>query len=144
MNERGRPEDLDSAVLAANEAFYRAFAARDLAAMDRIWARAVEVACLHPGWTPLLGRDAVMESWAGILGNPSAPDIRCLEAQVTTYGEVAMVICYEVVERGCLVATNLFVREQGAWKLFHHQAGPTEAKPLGAAMPGGPASKRLH
>ncbi|MFQ5786213.1 MAG: nuclear transport factor 2 family protein, partial [Alphaproteobacteria bacterium] len=27
--------------------------------------------------------------------------------------------------RGCLVATNVFVREGAAWKMVHHQAGPT-------------------
>ncbi|HEY6335991.1 MAG TPA: nuclear transport factor 2 family protein, partial [Alphaproteobacteria bacterium] len=68
----------EATVLAVNEAFYRAFADRDLTAMDKVWARVVEVACVHPGWAPLYGRDAVMESWAGILSNPSAPDIRCL------------------------------------------------------------------
>ena len=40
------------AVLAANLEFYRAFAARDLAAMDRIWARRATVLCTHPGWLP--------------------------------------------------------------------------------------------
>ena len=133
-----------AAVLAANESFYRAFAARDLAAMDRVWAHEVAVACVHPGWAPLLGRDAVMESWAGILGNPSSPNIRCLQAQASVYDEVAMVLCYEVVERGYLVATNLFVREGGGWKLFHHQAGPTTAQPADPTTPSGPVSKRLH
>lgn len=136
--------DQHAAVLAANEAFYRAFAARDLAAMDRVWAREAAVACVHPGWAPLFGRDAVMESWAGILGNPSSPNIRCLQAQASVYGEIAMVLCYEVVERGYLVATNLFVHEGGVWKLFHHQAGPTAAQPPDPGAARGPVSKRLH
>ncbi len=136
--------DEQAAVLAANEAFYRAFAARDLAAMDRVWARGVAVTCVHPGWAPLLGRETVMESWAGILGNPDSPNIRCLEAQARIYGEAAMVVCYEVVQRGYLVATNLFVREGGAWKLCHHQAGPTTGQPADPVAPTGPVSKRLH
>jgi ketosteroid isomerase-like protein len=131
------------AVLAANEAFYRAFATHDLTAMDRLWARVADIACVHPGWAPLFGRDAVMESWAGILGNPDSPNIRCLHAQATVHGEVATVVCYEAVERGYLVATNLFVREDGAWKLFHHQAGPTTAEPADPTGPGG-SSKRVH
>jgi hypothetical protein len=57
------------AVLAANLEFYRAFATRDLKAMDALWARRVPVACLHPGWTALKDRDAIIESWAGILSN---------------------------------------------------------------------------
>ncbi|MBV8937825.1 MAG: nuclear transport factor 2 family protein, partial [Alphaproteobacteria bacterium] len=53
------------AVLAANLEFYRAFAIRDLAAMDALWARQAPVACLHPGWSALKDREAIMESWAG-------------------------------------------------------------------------------
>ena len=58
------------AVLAANLEFYRAFAARDLTAMDALWARRAPVACLHPGWTALKDREAIIESWAGILVEP--------------------------------------------------------------------------
>ena len=49
------------AVLFANEAFYQAFAARDLAAMEEVWAHHCPVACIHPGWPPLHGRQAVNE-----------------------------------------------------------------------------------
>src|SRR4051812_50118399 len=49
--------------LAANAAFYSAFAASDAERMDGIWARKAQVACVHPGWEVLSGRDAVMESW---------------------------------------------------------------------------------
>ena len=45
----------EEAVLAANEAFYRAFAARDFAAMDALWAAEAPVACIHPGWDALVG-----------------------------------------------------------------------------------------
>ena len=133
--------------LAANEAFYRAFAARDLTAMGRIWAQEADSICVHPGWTPLFGRDAVMESWAGILSNPAAPRIRCIRARATVEGTVARVVCYEVIERSILVATNLFARERGEWRLFHHQAGPAgdDASVLGSAeSEAGPGSKRLH
>ena len=67
------------AVLAANLEFYRAFTTRDLAAMDAIWARQAPVACIHPGWPALADRDAVIESWRGILSNPEAPRIVCYD-----------------------------------------------------------------
>ena len=69
----------ERAVLAANAAFYRAFAERDVAAMDALWARSVPVACIHPGWQVLNGREAVMASWRGILAGVP-PAIRCSEA----------------------------------------------------------------
>lgn len=135
---------LEAAVLAANEAFYRAFAARDLVAMDRLWAQEIEVACIHPGWSPLFGRDAVMESWAGILGNPASPNIHCFQARATIYGETAMVVCYEGVGQDYLVATNFFVQEGGNWKLCHHQSGPANVSPVDSTSRSTLVSKRLH
>ena len=48
------------AVLAANRAFYRAFAERDVAGMDQIWAQTGAMVCLHPGQAPLHGRTEIM------------------------------------------------------------------------------------
>jgi ketosteroid isomerase-like protein len=111
------------AVLAANLEFYRAFTARDLAAMDALWARQSPVACLHPGWTALNHRSAIMESWEGILSNPNAPRIACFDEQVLLYGDVALVLCEEELDGGTLAASNLFVREENEWRIAHHQAG---------------------
>jgi ketosteroid isomerase-like protein len=111
------------AVLVANLEFYRAFAARDLKAMDALWARRVPVACLHPGWTALKDRDAIIESWAGILSNPDAPRIVCFEEHAFLYGDVALVLCEEELDGGTLAASNFFVREDGVWRIAHHQAG---------------------
>lgn len=113
------------AVLFANEAFYRAFAERDLAAMEGLWSQRSPVACIHPGWNPLTGRGAVMASWAGILGGEAAPKIRCLGPVAFVTGDTAFVICYELLDDGFLVATNIFVREAGVWSMVHHQAGQT-------------------
>ncbi|MGH7125410.1 MAG: nuclear transport factor 2 family protein, partial [Stellaceae bacterium] len=63
------------ALLAANLAFYRAFTAHDVAAMEHVWAAETPVLCLHPGWELLRGRGAVMESWRQILTNPEAPRV---------------------------------------------------------------------
>jgi hypothetical protein len=126
-----------TAVLFANEAFYRAFAAADLGAMDQVWAREAPVACIHPGWNALAGRRAIMESWAAIFDNPSRPKIRCQSAQAYLLGDAAFVICHEVMEQGFLIATNMFVREVEAWKMVHHQAGPSQSlPPEPAAVPG--------
>ena len=117
------------AVLFANEAFYRAFATRDLAAMGEVWARHCPVACIHPGWEPLLGREEVMRSWERILGNPESPAISCRDAHATVFGDSALVVCFEAVPGGFLIASNLFVRLGAVWKLVHHQAGPTNGQP---------------
>ena len=127
------------AVLAANLEFYRAFAVRDLAAMDAVWARRVQVGCVHPGWPALSDRDAVMESWQGILSNPEAPRIACYDERVLLYGETALVLCEEELEGGTLVASNLFVREEGAWRIAHHHAGQLVARQARRRQPGRPS-----
>ena len=116
------------AVLAANLEFYRAFAARDLEAMDALWAKEAPVACIHPGWPALCDRDAVMGSWQSILSNPAAPGIACYDEQVFLYGDAALVICEEELAGGTLIASNLFVREDTAWRMAHHQAGQLVAR----------------
>lgn len=111
------------AVLAVNLEFYRAFGARDLAAMDALWVRRAAVACVHPGWTALFDRAAILRSWEGIFDNPHAPSIACFNERVLLYGDVALVLCEEELEGGTLAASNLFIREEGSWRIAHHHAG---------------------
>jgi ketosteroid isomerase-like protein len=112
------------AVIAANADFYRAFSERDLETMDALWAHESPVVCIHPGWNPLHTRDAVMKSWADILGNAGAPAISTDNATAVVQGNMAFVVCDELLQRAVLAATNVFVREDGAWKICHHHAAP--------------------
>lgn len=127
----------ETAVLAANDAFYQSFAARDLKALDRLWARRAAVACIHPGWQPLHGREAVLSSWKDILSNPGSPAIACVHPTVHVLGDAAFVVCNERLPGAELVATNIFVREDGEWRLVQHHAGgvavpsSTEPEPSG-------------
>lgn len=117
------PDD-PNAVLAANRAFYEAFDAGDFERIDALWARDHEASVIHPGWAPIHGRDAVLESWKGILEGPSPPDIRCGDAHARIEGDLAIVMCVEHLGGGDLLATNVFVHEQGAWRMVHHHAAP--------------------
>ncbi len=115
-----------AAVLFVNEAFYEAFRACDMETMDRLWSREAPVACIHPGWRALTTRAEVMDSWRDILASEGVPDIACRGAQAFVADENAFVICYEVIAGGVLVATNIFRKEGGAWRIIHHQAGPCD------------------
>lgn len=126
------PDD-ETDLLEANSAFYRAFASHDIDAMAGLWAKVAPICCIHPGWPPLIGRDAVLEGWRRILSNPAQPAVQMLAPRVTLWGDVALVLCFERVEDQYLVATNIFVREGRGWKLSHHQAGPVAAPPSGGA-----------
>ncbi len=117
------------ALLFANEAFYLAFADRDMAAMEEAWSQTAPVACIHPGWGVLIGRDDVLESWAAIIANPDSPDIRVHAPVTHLYGNVGFVVCYEEIAGQYLIATNIFVRDGSVWRMVHHQAGPTAAVP---------------
>lgn len=123
MDVWSRPDPAE-AILRANEAFYAAFVTRDMGAMDGIWSRRDDVTCIHPGWNALTSREDVIASWEAILSNPAQPRIVGGGARVMVAGETAIVICREFVAGAPLIATNVFIREDERWRLFHHQAGP--------------------
>ena len=112
------------AVLAANRAFYRAFAERDVAGMDQIWAQTGAVVCLHPGQAPLHGRAEVMASWRGILRHPESPKVRCAGEWVIGRPGLAIVVCREILPEGQLMATNTFARQSDGWRMIGHHSGP--------------------
>lgn len=126
----------EEAAIAANAAFYKAFAAADFAAMDSLWARRAPVACIHPGWGLLAGRREVLESWRRIFDNVP-PDIICHHPRAFLLGSTAYVVCLEIMPQGVLIATNIFVREDGEWRMVHHQAGPTAERPNIVTSPSG-------
>lgn len=117
------------AVLAANREFYRAFRERDLAAMEDMWASHCPVACIHPGWDLLVDREQVLESWKGILVNPASPKVTCSNETPYVMGDVAFVLCHETLDQGTLAATNIFRREEGEWRMVHHQSTPMGSEP---------------
>jgi SnoaL-like domain len=119
-SSEGRIEELR--VLAANEALYVAFNARDLTSMERLWARAVPVACVHPGWAAVHGRENVMATWRAILENPDQPRVVAGAAEAYVRGEAAWVVCRELVTGAPLAATNVFVLEEGEWRIAQHHS----------------------
>lgn len=109
-------------VLAANAAFYAAFRAGDIRAMDTIWSRRRAVRVFHPNARGIEGRDAVMRSWEAILLDGGPCGIVPVEPLVILAGKSAMVVCEEHLGGGRLIATNLFAFEPGGWRMVHHQA----------------------
>lgn len=137
--------DEQADILAANAAFYTAFAKRDLTAMQTLWASSDEIACIHPGWGCLTGREQVMESWQAILNNPDSPVITSTEESVHMFGDAAFVTCGEAIEgdRPQLIATNYFVKTDAGWKLLHHHASPL-IQDADIQSDSGPPSDQLH
>lgn len=126
------PED---DVLNANRAFYHAFTQHDFSAMSELWATENMVACIHPGWHVLLGRSEVMTSWRAIFDSDEALEVRCSEESAIVIGDAAFVTCTEELQGAELVATNIFARERGGWRLVHHQSAPFAHRPKSLSPP---------
>ncbi len=114
----------------ANDAFYQAFRDRELAAMERLWARRLPLLCAHPGARPLYERAAVLESWNQILGGPNCPVLEHRIESILRYGELALITGYEwnrAQPDAVLLATNGFMAEDGQYRMVLHQAAPVRA-----------------
>ena len=119
-------DKLKQDVLIANTAFYTAFNEKDVTGMEALWAGSEDIACVHPGWGALRGREQVLGSWEAILSSMDSPLLNGTNETVHITGDTAFVVCDEAVdgEEPQLVATNVFVRSEGSWRLLHHHASP--------------------
>jgi ketosteroid isomerase-like protein len=123
------------AVIAANDAFYRAFESLDLKRMEAAWLRAPFIKCVHPGWGLLVGWGPVMESWHRIFANTLSMHFTLTNVGVEVVGDFAWVVLTENIETSHregtgtsqVQATNLFQRQDGRWFLVHHHGSPVYA-----------------
>ena len=120
----------EAEVIEANARFYRAFEALDIHEMDRVWAHGPHVKCVHPGWPLLTGWDAVRESWDTIFTNTEEMRFTLSNVSDAVGSDLAWVTCTENilsevagrVSVTAILATNLFERDGGGWRMIHHHA----------------------
>jgi ketosteroid isomerase-like protein len=115
--------DSIESLLAANDAYYRAFASRDLAAMQALWADE-GISCVHPGWLALIGQQAVLASFRDIFRNARQETVEYRDTATLVQGDDGRVFCVESVGGALLLATNWFRRIDDHWRMVHHQASP--------------------
>ena len=115
----------------ANREFYRAFERLDLAAMRAVWLDDDSIQCVHPASERLVGRERVLGSWAAIFKATDAIHFELEDLSIEIVGEFAWASAIERIRPGTAsepvseaVATNLFVRRGGEWKLLLHHASP--------------------
>lgn len=135
--------DVD-AVTAANQELYAAFEEADLDRMQAVWDEADDVCCVHPGWPLIVGRARVMRSWSVLMANTSYIQFFLTGVTASVDGDTAVVVCEENILTGLddaseglggsqrVVATNVFRRREGGWRLWLHHASPVLA-PTGSA-----------
>jgi ketosteroid isomerase-like protein len=120
-----------NAIKAANAAFYSALSARDISAMERIWAKDEQVSNIFSAAkTPSFGPSAIKADYEDLfkrLGD--APSLVMAEPFVRQQGDMALVIGVEAAQvklpNGDLakffpVATNVFVKRDAQWLMVHH------------------------
>lgn len=119
---------------AAERAFYAALADGDLDRMMALWADDDAAICNHPGGPRLIGRESIRESFRAIF---EGGGVRVAVAAVHAWrnGDVAV---HSLIERIAVegrggaevvevVATNVFVRSGGGWRILVHHAGVADS-----------------
>jgi hypothetical protein len=113
---------------AAEAAFYFAFGACDLDAMNDVWA-SEGVVCIHPGSDALLGRKSVMQSWVEILLHSELPSLHTEVLSRVVRGDLAVHVVEESIAPlgaqdmvSVVLATNVYCREENGWRLLEHHA----------------------
>ncbi len=135
--------DDSSAVLGVNSAFYAAMSKRSLERMREIWHHGDSgVFCMRPGLnTALSGYNEVQTGWKRLWGEARngyyvEPD----NVRISVLGMSAWVTCREVDERvghpsgSYRMATNVFRKIEGRWKLVHHHCSQHGADVMSSMM----------
>lgn len=129
------------AVREVSAAFYRALSTLDLGTMEEVWSHDGNVTCVHPGWELLCGWAEVRESWRRIFAAESPMRVEITDVQVQLLGVVAWVVCLEHITtavgsrflRSAAQATNIFLLQEGQWRMVHHHASPTTLRAVDVA-----------
>ena len=129
---KSETSDLEQ-VRAANQAYYTALSARDLSAIERVWARSprdVNVAppikpAAHTGW------DTIKQNYQTFWATLDELTVSMAEPHVVIHGSVAWVYGIEQSKRkaadgqvsgGPNFGTSIFIKEGGRWLMAFHQA----------------------
>ena len=118
----------------AEAAFYEAFMKHDLEAMMEVWADDDEVYCVHPRGARIAGVAAVRDSWREIFAAAQTVRFRLREQHLLQAMMVSVHSVYEQLTapeesraRGCVIATNIYMRTERGWRMMVHHASPAPA-----------------
>ena len=121
------------AVKAANQAFYSAFSARDVAAMQKVWSSNADIQNIGPtNKSVTVGWDKMGKGFEGLFD--TFPELNAsMEPQIKIVGVVAWATGIEQVQRkdkagvsssARNLVTNIFQNQDGHWLMVHHHASP--------------------
>ena len=126
-------------VNAASQVFIAAIAARDIRAMEKVWAHESYVTFVGPLSTSIVvGWDGVRKAWEMRFNQFDRVTISLAESHIHTNGPVAWVVGVETVQllrkTGDTVSfdafvTNVFEKQDGRWLMVSHHATPIFREP---------------
>jgi ketosteroid isomerase-like protein len=128
----------EAEVRSASEKFYAALNRmlnEDASPLGDIWSHSAAVTTMHPIGGREVGWDHVRNSWEQVAQLATAGQVKLSDQFIQVAGDMG----YELgVERGqftlagqpvtvdCRV-TNIYRRDSGAWKIFHHHTDTAQA-----------------
>jgi len=119
---------------AASQVFIAAISARDIGAMDKVWAHEPYATFIGPlSTTVVVGWDGVRKAWEMRFSQFDRVTISLAESHVRTNGKVGWTVGIEKVQllrkTGDTLSfdafvTNVFENHDGRWLMVSHQATP--------------------
>lgn len=126
-------------IQAASQQFVVAIGARDINAMDKVWAHESYTSFIGPlSTTVVIGWDGAREAWQMRFGQFDRVTISANKPHVRISGQTASAVGMERVELlrkdGKTISfdafvTNVFEKKDGQWLLVAHQATPLFKSP---------------
>ena len=132
------PDTLDEAsLLRANQRFYDVFETLSYERMAGLWEKSPRSFCVHPGWPPLRGSEAVLASWRDIIGHTPEIHFRLSDPRAVLNGTEGIVTVIEYIynvrgefrEGSSAISTNIFAFDEKArmWRIYHHHGSHMES-----------------
>ena len=109
--------------------------------MMRVWADDEEIFCIHPGGPRNIGPTAVRAAWEEIFGGATRLKFQLEQPLFFVSASMAVQSVLEYLQindepkmRGPAIATNIYTRTMGGWRMIAHHAAsaPTVAQPSSA------------
>ena len=120
------------AIKAANAAFYAALSARDIGAIERVWAHEAQVFNVFAvSRTPMIGWDAVRSGYEDLFRRFPELSVAMPEPSIRHDADDALVVGVETqrarlpsgeVTNAQPPATNVFAKRDGRWLVVHHHS----------------------
>jgi ketosteroid isomerase-like protein len=120
------------AVKTANQAFYTALSARDVASMQKVWSSDADIQNLGPRDKAFtVGWDTMKNGFGRLFDSLAELNVSMAEPRVKIVGSVAWASGIEQAQRkdkkgatsnGTNLATNIFQKQDGRWLMVHHHA----------------------